>query len=90
MLVMACGIMFQMPIVIYFLTKAGIVTPQFLRKYRKHAIIIILALSAIITPPDVVSQILIALPLLLLYQISIMISVSVIKNDPDLLLLEED
>ena len=89
MLVLACGIMFQMPIIIYFLTKAGIVTPQFLKTYRKHAIIVILALSAIITPPDVVSQILIALPLLLLYQISIMISNSVIKNDPDLLLLED-
>ena len=89
MLVFACAILFQMPFVIYFLTKAGIVTPRFLKTYRKHAIIIILALSAIITPPDVVSQILIALPLLLLYQISIMISSSVIKNDPDLLLLED-
>jgi len=90
MLVLACGIMFQMPIIAYFLTKAGLVTPKFLRTYRKHAIIVILAVSAIITPPDVVSQILIALPLMVLYQVSIMISRNVLRNDPDYLMLEED
>ena len=89
MLVLACAIMFQLPIVVYFLTKAGIVTPKMMITYRKHAIIIILVVSAIITPPDVVSQILIALPLFVLYQISIVISKSVINNDPDLLLLDE-
>jgi len=89
MLVLAAGIMFQLPIVVYFLTKAGIVTPKTLGTYRKHAIIIILVVSAIITPPDVVSQILIALPLLILYEISIFISKTVIKNDPDLLLLDD-
>jgi sec-independent protein translocase protein TatC len=89
MLVLASGLMFQLPIVIYFFTKAGIVTPAFLRTYRKHAIVVILVVSAVITPPDVVSQILIALPLVLLYEISILISKNVIKNDPDLLLLEE-
>lgn len=89
MLVLACAIMFQLPIVVYFLTKAGIVTPSFLKAYRKHAIIIILVISAIITPPDVVSQVLIALPLLVLYQISIFISKNVIKNDPDLILQDD-
>jgi sec-independent protein translocase protein TatC len=89
MLVLACAIMFQLPIVVYFLTKAGIVTPSILKTYRKHAIIIILVVSAIITPPDVVSQILIALPLLVLYQISIFISKNVIKNDPDLILQDD-
>ena len=89
MLVLACAIMFQLPIVVYFLTKAGIVTPKMLSRYRKHSIIVILTISAILTPPDVMSQILIALPLLGLYEVSIMISKSVIKNDPDLLLLEE-
>lgn len=89
MLVLACGIMFQLPIIVYFFTKAGIVTPGFLRTYRKHSIVVILVISAIITPPDVVSQILIGLPLILLYEISIFISKSVIKNDPDLLLLED-
>lgn len=89
MLVLASGIMFQLPIVVYFFTKAGIVTPAFLRTYRKHAIVVILVVSAIITPPDVVSQILIAFPLIVLYEISIFISKNVIKNDPDLLLLED-
>jgi sec-independent protein translocase protein TatC len=89
MLVLACAIMFQLPIVVYFLTKAGIVTPKTLITYRKHAIIIILIVSAIITPPDVVSQILIAVPILLLYQLSILISKTVIKNDPDLFLIED-
>jgi sec-independent protein translocase protein TatC len=89
MLVLACAIMFQLPIVVYFLTKAGIVTPKTLITYRKHAIIIILIVSAIITPPDVVSQVLIALPLFVLYQISILISKTVIKNDPDLILLDD-
>ena len=89
MLVLACAIMFQLPIVVYFLTKAGIVTPSILKTYRKHAIIIILVISAIITPPDVVSQVLIALPLLVLYQISIFISKNVIKNDPDLILQDD-
>ena len=89
MLVLACAIMFQLPIVVYFLTKAGIVTPSILKTYRKHAIIIILVISAIITPPDVVSQVLIALPLLILYQISIFISKNVIKNDPDLILQDD-
>jgi len=89
MLVLACAIMFQLPIVVYFLTKAGIVTPKTLKVYRKHAIIIILIVSAIITPPDVVSQILIAVPILVLYQISIYISKTVISNDPDLILQDD-
>jgi sec-independent protein translocase protein TatC len=89
MLVLASGLMFQLPIIVYFFTKAGIVTPSFLRSYRKHAIVVILVISAIITPPDVMSQILIALPLILLYEISILISKNVIKNDPDLILLED-
>jgi sec-independent protein translocase protein TatC len=89
MLVLACAIMFQLPIIVYFLTKAGIVTPNLLKTYRKHAIIIILVISAIITPPDVVSQVLIALPLLVLYQISIYISKTVVNNDPDLILQDD-
>lgn len=89
MLVLACGIMFQLPVVVYFLTKAGIVTPEFLKAYRKHAIVVILVLSALITPPDVISQLLMCFPLLFLYEISIMISSS-IKRKQDKLLLEEE
>lgn len=73
-IVLASGILFELPVVIYFLSKIGVVTPDFLKKYRKHSIIIILALSAIITPPDVFSQILVSFPLIALYEISISIS----------------
>lgn len=89
MLVLACGIMFQLPVVVYFLTKAGIITPAFLKTYRKHAIVVILVLSALLTPPDVISQILMSMPLLFLYEISIVVS-STIKRKEDRLLLEEE
>ena len=71
---LASGIVFQLPIVIYFLAKTGLVTPKILRTYRKHAIVGVLILAAIITPPDITSQILVALPLLVLYEISIHIA----------------
>lgn len=73
------GITFELPIVIYFLSKIGLVTPEVLRKYWRHAIIAMLALSAIITPPDVFSQIMVCLPLIVLYAISIRISKHVYK-----------
>jgi sec-independent protein translocase protein TatC len=73
----ATGIVFELPIIAYFLSKIGILTPKFMRKYRKHSIIVILTIAAIITPPDVFSQILVSIPLLLLYEISIFISASI-------------
>ncbi|MEN1786309.1 MAG: twin-arginine translocase subunit TatC [Bacteroidota bacterium] len=79
--VIACGIMFELPIVIYFLTKVGLVTPELMKKYRKIALVIVLILSAVITPPDVTSQIVVAIPVLLLYQISIYISKVVVKKE---------
>lgn len=78
--VLASGIVFELPILSYFLTKVGLITPEFLKKYRKHSIVVIVALSALITPPDVFSQILVALPLLLLYEIGIGISRRIIKR----------
>lgn len=78
-LVLGSGLLFQLPVVIYFLSKIGIVTPKFLRQYRKHSIIIILIVAAIITPPDPLSQVLISLPLYLLFEISILISARVEK-----------
>ncbi|MCM8569238.1 twin-arginine translocase subunit TatC [Gramella jeungdoensis] len=72
--VLASGLIFELPIVIYFLTKVGLVTPDFLKKYRKYALVIVLILSAIITPPDIVSQIIVAIPVLILYEVSIIIS----------------
>ena len=80
MLVFGSGLLFQLPVVIYFLTKVGIVTPEFLRKYRKHSIIIILIVAAIVTPPDPLSQMLITIPLYLLFEISILISSAVAKR----------
>lgn len=78
--VIACGIVFELPILIYFLAKVGIVSPKFLIRYRKHAIVIILVVAAIITPPDIASQILVAIPLTLLYEISIRIAKRVYKE----------
>lgn len=79
--VIACGILFELPILIFFLTKVGLVTPEVLRKYRKIALVIVLILSAVITPPDVASQIIVAVPVLVLYQISIYISKVVLKRE---------
>ena len=74
MLVLASAIMFQLPVVVYFLAMSGLVTSSMLRAYRRHAIVVILVLSAIITPPDVVSQILISMPILVLYEAGIQIA----------------
>lgn len=72
---LATGIVFELPIFVYFLTKFGIITPQFMRKYRKHAIVVILIVAAVITPgPDVTSQMLVAFPLYFLYEASIFVS----------------
>ncbi len=77
---LATGVVFELPIVAFFLTKIGVLTPSFMRKYRKHAIVVIFILSAIITPPDVFSQTLVAIPLLILYEVSIVISGRVMKQ----------
>ncbi|MAB47571.1 MAG: twin-arginine translocase subunit TatC [Flavobacteriaceae bacterium] len=77
---LASGFVFELPIIIYFLTKVGLVTPQFLRTYRKYALVLVLILSAIITPPDIASQVIVAIPILLLYQASIYISAIVVRN----------
>ncbi len=75
------GIIFEMPILVYFLTRLTLLTPQFMRKYRKHAVIVILIAAAIITPsPDVTSQMVVAIPMYLLYEISVFVSAAVIKK----------
>ncbi len=79
--VLACGVLFELPIIIYFLTKVGLVTPEIMRKYRKIALVVVLILSAVITPPDVASQIIVAIPVLILYQVSIYISARVLKRE---------
>lgn len=74
MLIMVFGLIFELPILSFFLTKIGIVTPTFLRKYRRHGMVIMVILSAVITPPDIFTQLLLAAPLVLLYEISIWVS----------------
>lgn len=71
---LASGVVFELPIIIYILSKLGLVTPEILRKYRKFSIVGILILAAVITPPDVTSQVIVAIPMLILYEISIFIS----------------
>lgn len=78
--VLASGLIFELPILIYFLTKVGLVTPELMRKYRKISLVLVMFLSAVITPPDVASQIIVAIPVLILYELSIFISKRVIKN----------
>lgn len=77
---LATGLIFELPILVYFFTKLGLLTPQMMKTYRRHAIVVTVVLSAIITPPDIASQILVSLPLLVLYEISIFISARVIRN----------
>jgi len=83
--VLAAGVIFELPIIIYFLSKAGLITPSFLKRYRKHSLVVILIVSAVITPPDVFSQVLVALPLVLLYEIGISISKKITAKDESLL-----
>jgi len=80
MWVVSCGIIFQVPVLSYGLSKAGFLTPLFLRTYRKHAIILCLVLAAFLTPPDPISQILIAIPLTILYELAIGVSALAVRQ----------
>ncbi len=73
-IMLGAGLVFELPMLSFFLTKLGILTPAFMRKYRRYALIIILFFAALLTPPDPVSQVILAVPLVLLYEISIFIS----------------
>lgn len=76
----ASGVIFLLPVFSYFLSKVGILTPQFMKTYRKHAYVVMLLLSAVITPPDIFSQVMVCFPLVFLYEIGIFISKRVVKN----------
>ena len=78
--VLASGLIFELPILVYFLTKIGLITPELMRKYRKIALVLVMFLSAVITPPDVASQVIVAIPVLILYELSIFISKRVVRN----------
>jgi sec-independent protein translocase protein TatC len=78
---LSTGLIFELPILVYFLTRFGLMSPEFMRKYRKHAVVVILIVAAVITPsPDVTSQLLVAFPLYFLYEASIFVSYFVVKK----------
>jgi sec-independent protein translocase protein TatC len=80
-MVLVSGIIFEMPVLVYFLTRMTLLTPQFMRKYRKHSVIVILIVAAVITPsPDVTSQMVVAIPMYLLYELSVFVSAWVVKK----------
>ncbi|MCB0582901.1 MAG: twin-arginine translocase subunit TatC [Phaeodactylibacter sp.] len=79
------GLIFELPIIVYFLSKIGLVTPEGMKQYRRHSIIGILVLAAMITPPDVVTQFLIGIPLYVLYEVSIIVSARVNKENEEAL-----
>jgi sec-independent protein translocase protein TatC len=74
-LLFAFGVVFELPVVIFFLAKIGVVTPKLLRKKRKYAILLTFALAAILTPPDVITQCMMAVPLIVLYEIGILVAI---------------
>ena len=78
-IVIAGGVSFELPVVVYFLSKVGLLTPKFLKKYRRHSYVVLLIIAAIITPPDVLSQTIVSIPLIILYEVSIFISARVDK-----------
>lgn len=80
MWIISCGLIFQLPMISYSLSKIGLLTPDFLRKYRRHSIVVCFVIGAFLTPPDPISQTLVAIPLLVLYEISIWISASANKK----------
>jgi sec-independent protein translocase protein TatC len=86
---LASGVIFELPIIMFLLTKIGLVTPEILKKYRKFALVGILVVSAVITPPDIASQIVVAIPVLILYEISIFISGMVLKRQRKKEILEK-
>jgi len=82
MMVLACGLMFQLPMVVLVLAKAGLVNASFLKTFRRHAILVIVIISAILTPsPDMFSQIIVALPIYGLYELSILLAAKVEKQN---------
>jgi len=85
MFIIPCGIMFQLPLVVYFLAKLGIITPEFMRNHRKHAFVTILILAAILTPPDIYTQFMIGVPIYGLYELSIFIAARETKKREKLL-----
>ena len=85
MFTMPVGIIFELPIVVYYLSKMGLITDDFMRAYRKHSIVIILVIAALVTPPDIMTQIIIGIPIYFLYEMSIHIAARQTKKREKLL-----
>ena len=75
------GLFFLLPIVSYLLAKLEIIDVEFLKKYRKHAIVVILILAAVITPPDIISQIIVSIPIIGLYEIGILVAKRAVRQN---------
>ena len=90
MLLLGTGLIFELPVLTYILSSIGILTPPFMRHYRRHSIVIILILSAMITPPDPISLFLMALPLTILYEVSIGVSWLATKTEEETANLKTD
>ncbi len=87
---LSAGVTFELPIVVFFLARIGVLTPEFMSKYRRHAIVLVLIVAAVITPPDVFSLVLVSIPLLLLYEASIFIAHRVVKKKEKTLAAEAE
>jgi sec-independent protein translocase protein TatC len=80
-LLFGAGLVFELPMVSYFLSKMGLLTPAFLRHYRRHALIVILVIAALVTPsPDIITQVMLAVPMILLYEIGVLVSIVVTRK----------
>jgi len=80
MFILPTGLLFQLPLLIYFLAKIGLITPDFMRRYRKHAFVVILIMSAILTPPDIITQFLIGVPVYGMYELSIFVAATTARK----------
>lgn len=78
---LATGLVFELPIIIFFLTYLGLITDAFLKEYRRYAYVLILIVAAVVTPPDVISQMIVTIPLVILYEVSILISKRITKRN---------
>jgi sec-independent protein translocase protein TatC len=85
MMTLLMGLLFELPVLILFLTKIGVITPDYLRKYRKHVVIGILVIAGIITPsPDMFSQVIVAVPLYALFELSLLLSSRMFRKKEEL------
>jgi sec-independent protein translocase protein TatC len=71
---LACGVIFQLPVIMFFMTKLGVITPKLLMKNQRIAVVLVFVVAAILSPPDVFSHVLMAIPLLVLFELGVVAS----------------